>query len=57
MKKGETYESSEVEKADGIIAKYADADMSCDELFELLVQNGISHALASGMANDMRPLG
>lgn len=48
-------QADEFEKADAIIAEHADADMSADEIYELLVQNGISPTYAAGIAVDMRP--
>lgn len=40
---------------DGIIAQYADADMSAYEIVALLVQNGVPKEQARSVALDMRP--
>lgn len=45
----------ERDRANGIIERLCDVDMSQDEVFDLLVQNGISHQVATGIAQDMRP--
>lgn len=45
--------SNEEEKAHAIIAQFCDADMGRDEIYELLIQNDISHAVAQGIAADI----
>jgi hypothetical protein len=45
----------EEDRAHSIIEQFADADMSADEIHDLLVHNGISEQVAQGIASDMRP--
>jgi hypothetical protein len=44
----------EQERAQRIIAQHADADMSSDEIAELLIQNGVGEGVALSIAQDMR---
>ena len=51
------YEKKQLEErsiAYEIIAQYADADSSYEELVELLIQNDISQSVAENVARDVR---
>ena len=42
------------EEAKAIIEKFVDADMSAEEIGELLVHNGIPEGMALSVATDLR---
>lgn len=44
----------EFERAEAVMSKYVDEDMCADEIYELLVNNGVSPGFAAGIAQDMR---